>query len=183
MTTRGLLACLVLVSSSVGTFMACNLETSGNYGNPSGLSHDHFPVTNIDGSAPGTDAGALCNGAGPIDGGLCTVKFSTDIWPLMAATGKWACADSNCHGGTALNPFINDPASAYANLTTYKVAGKPYVNPCTIDIDASSFVCNLQGACGTQAMPIPDMSKGRTAAQPGDIGKVVQWQQCGAPFN
>jgi hypothetical protein len=138
MTTRGLLACLVLVSSSIGAFMACNLETNANYGNPSGLSHDHFPATNIDGSASGGDSGALCNGAGPIDGGTCQVKFSTDIWPLMAATGKWACADSNCHGGTALNPFINDPASAYANLTTYKVGGKPYVNPCTIDIDAAS---------------------------------------------
>ena len=180
---RGLLACLVLAGSSVAAFMACNLETDTNFGKPSGLSHDNFPPTGIDGGSSSTDGGALCNGAGPIDGGTCQVKFSTDIWPMMAATGKWGCADSACHGGTALNPFINDPTSAYANLTTYKIGGKVYVNPCTIDVDASSFACNLQGSCGTQAMPIPDQSKMRTAAQPGDIGKVVQWQQCGAPFN
>lgn len=181
MHVRGLLAFVTLLCASAAIVVGCNLETDTKYGNPSGLSHTNLPSPTVGEGGSGSDGGALCNGAGPIDGGTCQVKFSTDIWPMMSATGKWGCADGACHGGTALNPFINDPSSAYANLTAYKIGGKPYVNPCTLDVDASSFTCNLQGSCGTQAMPIPGGT--RTAAQPGDIGKVVQWQQCGAPFN
>lgn len=177
------LACFTLLSAVAAIAEGCNLETNTSYGNPAGLSHDKLPSPPTIEGGSSTDGGALCNGAGPIDGGSCQIKFSTDIWPMMSATGKWGCADSNCHGGTALNPFINDPASAYANLTAYKIGGKPYVNPCSLDPDASSFACNLKGTCGQQAMPIPDTSKNRAAAQALDIGKVVTWQQCGAPNN
>lgn len=183
MRVRLLLASLAIFGAGASVAIGCNLEPDSNYGNASGLSHQNLPSPPAaEGGSSGGDGGALCNGMGAIDGGPCPVKFSTDIWPMMSASGKWQCADSACHGGTAQSPFINDPASAYNNLVAYKIGGKPYVNPCSIDPDASTFACNLQGTCGIQGMPIPN-PPARPAAQATDIGKVVTWAQCGAPNN
>ena len=175
-------ALLTFAAAGASVGAGCDLETDSKLGDPSGLNHLNLPSPDASSVTAG-DAGGLCNGAGPIDGGTCQIKFSADIWPLMAATGTWACADSNCHGGTAINPFMMDQSSAYTNLAAYKIGGKPYIDPCSTDVDASSFVCNLEGACGTQAMPIPDSTKGRGPAAAGDIGKVVTWLQCGSPNN
>lgn len=174
---------LALVTLGVSSAAACDLESDSNLGDPSGLKSTNLPSPDASTTMSG-DAGGLCNGAGPVDGGTCQIKFGADIWPLMAATGTWACADSNCHGGTSQSPAIHDPASAYTNLAAWhSTGGRPYINPCSTDVDASAFVCNLEGACGAQAMPIPDSTKGRGPATPTDIGKVVTWLQCGSPNN
>ncbi len=180
---RVILALGVLAAAMLPLSAACSLESDSKFGNPSGLSHANLPspAAAEGGAAPST--GSLCDGGGPVDGGPCQISFAKDIWPMMSAAGVWACADSNCHGGTALNPFINDAPSAYANLVAYKIGGKAYINPCSTDPKQSTFVCNLQGTCGQQAMPIPDNTKNRPLAIATDIGKVNTWLQCGAPFN
>lgn len=179
----GVLFAIGLSASALLPFAGgCSIEPDSRFGNPSGLKHDNLPSAPVAEAGASFDASAVCEGGTPPDAG-CTVSYTKDIWPMMAATGVWKCADSNCHGGTALNPYINDPASAYANLIAYKINGKPYVNPCTTDPSKSTFVCNLDGTCGQQAMPVPDSSKNLMPAVATDIGKVRSWMQCGAPFN
>jgi hypothetical protein len=180
----GLLFALGVALAAAAPFAGgCSIEPDSKFGNPSGLKHDNLPSAPLAEAGASFDASALCDGGARPDGGNCVISYTKDVWPMMAATGVWKCADSNCHGGTALNPYINDPTSAYANLVAYKIGGKPYINPCSTDPGQSSFVCNLDGTCGQQAMPVPDSSKNLSPAVPTDIGKVRAWLQCGAPYN
>ena len=183
MAWRFFLALGLAAAATLPLAAGCSLDADSRFGNPSGLSRTNLPSPPVLEGGTVRDGGLSFDGGGPIDGGPCLISFNKDIWPLMSAAGAWACADSGCHGGTALNPYINDAPSAYQNLVAFKIKNKPYINPCTTDPNQSTFVCNLQGTCGNQAMPIPDVTKNRTLAIATDIGKVNTWLQCGAPFN
>ena len=162
------------------TVAACSFEEGTKFGAPSGLKRDNLPLPN-EAAAPPFDASC---GPMPEGGSTCGVKWSTDIWPLISRSGPWKCADPNCHGGNANSPPINDPDQAYAALATFTgIDAKPYINPCSNDPMASTFICNLQGTCG-QKMPLQDDMLGSKPATAMEIGLVTTWvTQCGAPKN
>jgi hypothetical protein len=114
------------------------------------------------------------------DTSMCTVKFSTDIFPYMQATGSGLCSAANCHGGSQA-PLMSsdDPVSTYSSFLNYTVSGTSmrYVQPCA-DPSESGILCNLQSMCGS-AMPI----NGGAAATTALIQKITDWLKCGAPNN
>jgi len=172
---------MVLLLSLGAVVAACDIEADTKYGPHSGLSKDNLPNPPPQ-EAGAIDASGLCNGQGPIDAGPCTVSYTNDIWPKMS--GTWHCTDAKCHGGTAYQPQLADQDNAYLNLLAYMISGKPYINPCSTDPDASTFVCNvISPACGAAQMPFPDNTLGSGPMSSGDIGTVTTWVQCGAPKN
>ena len=178
------LAAFSACSLVVGTVAGCNIEADTKFGNHSGLLKENLPKPPEDGDSGAGDGGALCNGNGPIDGGACAVSWKTDIWPKMSSSGVWGCANNKCHGATANDPSgLDGQDHAYAILTAWtKTAGKPYINPCSTDPDASSFLCNMSAACGTH-MPYPDNTIGTGPAAPADLATLTTWVQCGSPNN
>lgn len=166
---------------------ACTAEVEDpRYGPPGGLRNVNLPAPQTSGT--GTTPTPTGDGGGGGDGGVnpqnCTVKFSTDIFPMI--TGPWACTNAACHGpGSATKPSL-DPQSAantYTALTQdTQGGGKPFINAGKTDPNASAFLCVLAGTCGA-AMPIPGGTSGATAATQAQITTVTTYLQCGAPNN
>ncbi len=138
-----------------------------------------------DGAAP-ADPNAICGG-NAFDGGGCAKSWKTDLFPQIAGTVLNCSGVGACHGGTAANPSNteptidpNDSEATWFNLSKIQVAGRPYINPCSQDPAASSFVCNLkppgEGGCGSQ------MPKG-LLADPAFVADVETWIACGSPNN
>jgi hypothetical protein len=179
---RRVLAVGVVVAASVGAVLvACDLEVDTKYGPHSGLSKNNLPTPPPSDAAPGGDGGLTCGT--PVDAGTCSVTYSADIWPKMQ--GTWHCSDAKCHGANANAPFGMDTADdAYNVLLNYNIGTKPYFNPCSIDPDASAFVCNVSNPnCGTAQMPFPDNTLGSGPMSGSDLTTVTTWVQCGAPKN
>ena len=174
----------------VAAVSGCMQDISTSYGSPTGLKGRDVPDASHPGTALLPDAGSVntttvCNGAGPInpDGGGCTVSWSKDIYPKMAAGQSLDCADGNCHGaGSATLPSIpgDNATTAWNSLANYIDPGspKPYVDICSKNADDSAFKCNLSGACLSAKMPLPP-----GAATQDDLDKINSWLSCGAPNN
>jgi len=164
-------AATALALGGMRAVVACSEITPTTYGNPNTLDRKSVP------GEGGVEQLACAGGDGgqTFDGGC--PSFATDIYPSFAATGTWRCSDKICHGGTSA-PAI-DPASAGACLASLKkitVQGKPYLLPDGgKDPSASSFLCNLQGSCGS---PMPKAPGAITSAE---LCKVEAWLKCGAP--
>lgn len=174
-----LLAC---VAASVGAFVvACDLEVDTKYGPHSGLSKNNLPTAPpAEGGTSGGDGGFACGT--PVDAGACSVSYMNDIWSKMS--GTWHCSDAKCHGGTSYQPQLDSADNAYANMMAYKIGGKPYINPCSTDPTASTFVCNVSNPnCGSGQMPFPDNTLGSGPLSGSDLTLVTTWVQCGAPKN
>ena len=156
---------------------ACDLEVDSHYGPHSGLLKSNLPNP----TPTAGDGGFPCGT--PVDGGACSVSYSAQIWPKMSTT--WHCSDPTCHGATANQPFnIDNATDAYNNLMAFQISGKPYLNPCSTDPDASAFVCNIQSpACGTGQMPLTNATVGSGPMSSSDVALVQTWVQCGAPKN
>jgi hypothetical protein len=189
--------------------LACSGDAPTTYGPPSGLQGkspaEAFTNNGDDdgggggngggngngnggGNGGGGDAG--CGGAGPIDGGACAVKWSTDIYPKMTAGGAWKCADTNCHGGNATPPIISgtSASAAYTALVNYGLIAdttKHYFNPCSTDPAQSAFVCNTTtpSTCGALGMPSLATPPGAAAPTPTELTQIATWVGCGAPEN
>lgn len=123
----------------------------------------------------GTTGAAACVQANFVSDPNCAVKWSTDIYPKVKAA--WAC--TGCHGTQA--PIIDgaDATKAWDQLRATAApisGGKPYVNPCSKDPTASSFVGNVKHEVG-KGMP--------TTAPLGaaDVDQLTTWVACGAPNN
>jgi hypothetical protein len=175
---------IVLAACAAGTaavFVACDLEVDTNYGPHSGLSKNNLPTPPTPDGSIGGDGGLLCGTA--VDAGACSVSYSGMIWPKMQ--GTWHCSDATCHGGTSYQPKLDTAQDAYDNLMAYKISGKPYIDPCSTDPDASAFVCNVQSpfTCGLGQMPFPNATLGSGPMSSGDVSLVQTWVQCGAPNN
>jgi hypothetical protein len=172
----------LLASAALAVLVACDLEVDTHYGPHSGLQKANLPdPTPSEGGVKG-DGGAPCGT--PVDAGACSVSYSGQIWPKMS--GTWHCSDANCHGAMVNQPFNLDNATdAYNNLMALSISGKPYLNPCSIDPDASAFVCNTTSpGCGAGGqMPFPNSSIGSGPMSPTDMALVQTWVQCGAPNN
>lgn len=183
--TRRLLLSAAIVSGVVSAIvLGCNLDAGTHYGDHAGLSKENLPAPPIVDS--GSNLGSLCNGKGPIDAGACSVSWKTDIWPMMSSpSGVWKCGDSKCHGGQVNAPYnLSSEDNAYMSLVAWSTNNKVYINPCTTDPDASSFLCNLSttSACGSR-MPYTDNVLGSGPALPADYAKLETWVKCGAPKN
>ena len=176
-----LLAFGVVIAASAGAvFVACDLEVDTKYGPHAGLQKSNLPQPGPADGGGGGDGGASCGT--PVDAGPCSVSYTTDIWGNMQ--GAWHCSDAKCHGGTTYQPQLDSADNAYANMMSYMIGGKPYINPCSTDTDASAFVCNISNPfCGTAQMPFPDGTLNSGPMSGSDLQKVVTWVQCGAPKN
>ena len=174
--TFRLVACLLCV-----VLGACDLEVDTHYGPHSGLVKTNLPNPTPSDGGPLPDGAFACGT--PVDAGACSVSYSAQIWVNMSTT--WHCSDANCHGATANQPFNLDNATdAYNNLMAFQIAGKPYINPCSTNPDASAFLCNVQSpACGTGQMPLANSAVGSGPMSSSDVALVQTWVQCGAPKN
>ncbi|MGO9715313.1 MAG: hypothetical protein ACLQBL_41075 [Polyangiaceae bacterium] len=214
MGSRGALGCLFVLLFGFGTAAACSDSEPPDvptYGPPGALgSQSPDPPSGVTSSSSGSSSGtASSSGSGSgsssgsgsggtvttfacetggvtiVDGGPCTVSWSTTIYP--AIQGAWGCsAAAPCH--TTEPPVMTGSASAvYASLANYTSASllgnnNPYINPCSTAPAESNFVCNTQatgttGLCGT-SMPL--VGGPLTAAATTEI---ATWVACGAPQN
>lgn len=168
-----------LAAASGAVVVACDLEVDTHYGPHAGLNKSNLP--NPPPSEAGVGDGGFACGT-PVDAGTCSVSYNTDIWSKMS--GSWHCSDAKCHGGTAYQPQLDNADDAYNNMMTYMIGGKPYINPCSTNPDASAFVCNISAPnCGTAQMPFPDNTLGSGPMSGADLTQVTTWVQCGAPKN
>ncbi len=170
------------VAAAIGAaVVACDLEVDTKYGQHSGLQKSNLPnPPPVEGGGPSTDGGFLCGT--PVDAGTCSVSYTNDIYPKMTST--WHCTDANCHGANVQQPTMLDNANdTYANLQAFKgINNLPYLNPCSTDPDASTFVCNVSTPfCGTAQMPFPDNTLMTGTMSASDLMLVTTWVQCGAP--
>jgi len=105
----------------------------------------------------------------------CTASFTKDVLPGLAS-----CGATQCHGtrfGPAIRIEPKDVAITYLELTTFTLAGKPYVKAGATDAEASAIHCHLAGKCGKKMPPI-----GGTIP-PALVQSVDSWLACGAPKN
>ncbi len=168
----GAAAALALVG--VRAVVACSEITPTTFGNPNTLDRKSIPgeggteqlVCSVDG---GGDAGRF-------DGGC--PSFATDIYPYLAAAGTWRCSDATCHGGATLPAVDGTSAAAcLASLKKITVKNAPYVpSDGGKEPGSSSFLCNLQGTCGSKMPKPPGVDP-----TPSDLCKVEAWLKCGAP--
>jgi hypothetical protein len=167
---------LLLLSLAVH-IASCNEPPDTNYGNPNTLDRKNLPGEG--GAEP-----LVCSGdaaVGKFDGGDCP-SFAEDIFPYLAPAGKWRCSDKTCHGGGQNPPLDGTSAAAcYASLQKVTVAGKPYIpgadgGGTVKDPTATTFLCNLQGGCGSKMPQAPGADP-----TPVDLCVVEAWLKCGAP--
>ncbi len=173
-------ACVACVALACGeTDYSLGLDNK-KYGNPGSLKGELPPPPFDPGNpkaVPPTPA-TLCDGGGPMDGGACSVRFSTDILPKLVAE----CATCHTATGTTL-PQIDKANSSktWENFVKQKrIENKPYINPCSTDKAAASLVCNMAatGACGNR-MPYQTT----IGASPQLITAADTWLACGSPNN
>ena len=160
-----------LALGGMRALVACSEITPTSYGNPNTLDRKSVPGEGVVEQlvCSGVDGGETFDGGCP--------SFATDIYPSLMATGTWRCSDKTCHGGASAPPI--DPTSAATCLASLKkitVKGSPYLlSDGGKDPNASSFLCNLQGSCGS---PMPKPPGAITSAE---LCKVEAWLKCGAP--
>jgi hypothetical protein len=190
---RAALFALVPLACSGALASACGATEEVKFGGPNALSKDKAPPTPGDqGGAGGNGTGGSDAGSGGLncaaDGAACTVKWKTEIYPMIKSGGAWACSGGNtCHNGVA-SPAISDtdPDQAYAQLRAFTgIRAKPYIN-CGGNPADSPILCNLtqQGAgdtCGSVMPKWPD--GGRGAFGTPEYQKLDTWIKCGAPNN
>jgi hypothetical protein len=188
------LACACSVLGACALLGACGVEET-KYVGPEALRGKEPPPPSVPitgaGVPEGGAPGALCNGAGPVDGGPCAKSWKTDIYePLIK--GAWKCTNEICHlegneNQAAYQPAMSDKDAtrAWNQLVAYSVTSKRYVDPCTTDPAVSAITCNLVSpACGLAQMPYTGLGlQGVTNATPDQLAVVATWLQCGAPNN
>jgi hypothetical protein len=162
-------AALALTGARI--IVACSEITPTTYGNPNSLDRKNVP-------GEGGVEQLVCSGGDggeAFDGGC--PSFATDIYPYFVATGTWHCSDKTCHGGGSPPPIdITAAPACLASLKKITVTGKPYLlSDGGKDPNASSFLCNLQGTCGS---PMPKVPGVITSSE---LCKVEAWLKCGAP--
>lgn len=166
----GGLGAFALALSGLYAGAGCNEPPDTTYGNPNALDRKNLPG---EGGAEPLVCGAGEGGAGGSGDGGCP-SFATDIFPNMAANGKWRCADLTCHGG-ASPPNLDgtSPAAMLENLKAINVTGKSYVNGSAAD---TTLICNMQGTCGSRMPKAPGVDPTTT-----ELCVIDAWLNCGSP--
>jgi hypothetical protein len=175
---RAIVAAALLLS-----FAACTTDyqkglADPSYGAPNALAGSKQPGPVTDAGPTGTWTNAPVCWSTLVDGGPCSVKFSTDILPALSA-----CTSTACHGGaTPANQPRIDPTDApgmWSGFSAFKLSnGKPYINPCSTDPAQAAMSCNVNKAapCGT-VMP-PGLGLAADV-----VTKMDTWLKCGSPNN
>lgn len=167
-------AAAALALGGARAIVACSEISPTTFGNPNTLDRKSIP-------GEGGVEELVCSSGdagdgGGFDGGC--PSFATDIYPYLAAAGPWRCADKACHGGARAPPIDGTNAAAcLASLKKISVKTSPYVlSDGGKDPNASSFLCNVQGTCGSPMPKAPGITPTRA-----DLCKVQAWLKCGAP--
>ena len=169
-----LTAAVAVALGGLRAIVSCTEVEPVPFGNPNTLDRKNLPgeggveqlVCSLDGGGE----------AGTFDGGC--PSFATDIYPYLVAAGPWRCSDKACHGG-ATAPAIDGtgPAACLTSLRKISVKNTPYLlTDGGKDPNASSFLCNIQGTCGSKMPKPPGMDPTNA-----DLCKVEAWLKCGAP--
>lgn len=174
-----------LVAVGLAAVIACGETdyTAGvydkRYSNPPTSDDPPEPFTAGGGGGGGADGG-LCDGAGPIDGGPCTVSFKTDLMPLLISS----CGSATCHGVPAGAKPLMDRESGdktYDNFLAQKpITNKPYIDVCSTDKTKSGISCNLAATPCGNGMPYGAAGSLATSDL---VTKIDTWLACGAPRN
>lgn len=159
---------------SAGVELACSSATDTIAdGRASDLSDADVPFD------AGSDAGPPAPPACGIDGGTTAFEscptFAVDIYPKVAATGKWQCASAGCHGGT-MTPTIDGTSAAdcLASLRAITIDGRPYLtSDAGGDPREAAMMCNVQGTCGTKMPPTGPLTID-------ELCLIDVWLRCGA---
>jgi hypothetical protein len=169
----GLGAAMLLLAATVRLGTGCDDEGLTAYGNPNTLDRKNLPG---EAGAEPLNCGGGDAGAGQFDGGC--PSFAADIYPNFIATGKWQCSTPACHGGASTPNIRGDnAAAALQDLRAVTVLGKPYITADGGDPQAtSSFICNLQGSCGSKMPKAPGID-----ATGEELCVIDAWLRCGAP--
>src|SRR5579883_453894 len=167
-------------SSSGGA--ASSSGSSGGVSSSGGSTSSGGGASSSGGSSSGPPADG---GSGDAAARACSVSWSSQIFPSMGATGKWKCADSNCHGGFQSPRITTDAGATYTTLAAYTLTQGPqhvaYIVPGNTDPTKSGIECNMSGSsCGPQ-MPIT--TGGASLPTQQDIQTIDTWVRCGAPNN
>jgi hypothetical protein len=165
---------LALGLTSARALVSCSEITPTTYGNPNTLDRKNLPGEGgVEALACSVDDGGE---GGTFDGGC--PSFATDIFPYLKPTGTWQCSNKACHGGTSAPPIDGTGAAAcLASLQKITVKNQVYVaGDASTDDNAQSFLCNLQGSCGS---PMPK-APGKTPT-PAELCMIQAWLKCGAP--
>lgn len=170
--TAAILGALLFVSS--GIHFACSSATDTADDKDSNAPRDNDVPTNGSPETGGSEPPA-CG----IDGGTKKFEscptFAADIYPNVAATGKWQCASAGCHGG-AMSPTINGSTAAecLASLRAITIDGRPYLTgEGGGDPSDAAMMCNVQGACGTKMPPTHPLTLD-------ELCLIDVWLRCGA---
>ena len=177
---------------------ACSSDPGVTFGPPGGLSGKVLPQPTLSGgSSTPADAGAAPDAetvvaagdagvaTGALDASPCAVSWSAQIFPNMAATGKWKCGDSSCHGGFQSPKVTSDPRGTYAAFAAFTMTppapAVPFVRAGSTTPSQSGIECNLSStACGAQ---MPLTQTGAQALTAAEVTMLDTWVRCGAPNN
>jgi hypothetical protein len=176
------IAAIPLLCAAVASFGCSSLDNT-NFGPPGGLTGKKIPLPagSDSGGSPPTDAGAA--DAGNTD---CGVSWANQIFPQMAPTGSWRCADAtSCHGGLQAPQMATDPRATYATLAAYTMQFAPqrlpYLLPGDSDPSKSGIECNLSSSTCGNRMPL--VTSGARLLDSQEMQMIDIWVRCGSPDN
>ncbi len=158
-----------------GIVAGCSEPAATSYGNPNTLDRKNLPG---EGGVEPLNCSADDGGGG---GDAGCPSFRQDIFPLIVNSGPWKCSEGpTCHA-TVQQPIIkiDTPENCLQSLKQATVLGRAYVPADgNRDPSQSTFLCNLQGTCGSP-MPKPPVPSPTNA----DLCKVEAWIKCGSPLD
>ncbi len=172
----------VLLALSVFLGIACSSERTQYASTPDSLKGHPYPKLPSEG--PSGDGGGpvgACPGGNPTPPPECaSVKFENVLTGILIPN----CGGDGCHvkpSGSTL-PILDptDATASWQNLAKQITATKKYLDPCSLDPNASSIICNINfqgtaGSCGALMPylrnPLPDTAK----------ATIEQYVKCGAP--
>lgn len=150
---------------------------------PPEASQNPTPPT-IDATAPG-DATTIDEPISCPDGGApiteaCSTSFSRDVLPALLPR----CV--TCHGGSQQPKITSDAKATWKSLSKFFAKnGQPLINPCSKDINRSTFVQTIDPeALTTVPLMPPPPDGGSSGGMPFvTVSLVRKWIECGAPNN
>ncbi|MDI1443894.1 hypothetical protein [Polyangium sp. 6x1] len=135
----------------------------------------------------GAGASSSSGGASCMGDPMCTVKFSSDVLPILETKGK--CADAQCHGMGAGTLTLTS-ANLREELLDVSVAGGAYIACDTPE--NSKMLCNLRVEMGVVKPPNcgalmpqvdPDDTVDDARLNQAEFTIIEEWIKCGAPDN
>ncbi|MFO0736993.1 MAG: hypothetical protein U0270_13990 [Labilithrix sp.] len=184
-----------VVGLTLAAALACTTDyqqglDDPKYAGPNALADQQPPGGSTEQTAGG---GGGTSGATATDTPACVTKGGTVIPPeqcavtfasILAGFQAASCTSASCHGNGNPAPLISaDKNATYTALTKFVgTTAKPYVNPCSKDLTASSIAQNIDPAAptGERGTLMPPSVGVKDATL---LANVKTWVACGAPNN